>query len=666
MDKSDGDELFKDYFETFNSEAAAPACEASSEDPLAGFGSDLNLECLGPSNPEELLNPLSSLVSQSDLLAIPEAGHQAGSSDHQYGQVWSQPTGLGTLSDQQGGQQAFVDPHYDSGQDILPTHDDTVMSVIKQEISDPSPADPAPSLGLRIAGFAVDPDLCSVVDPHPPSHQNAENIAQPHQESTVFGNIPDQSFHQTVPASVQSILSTAFKPPSLASINFPRFKKQLRKVYQINGQGFVILSSKGDANNTGSDWKLFFPMDSPLLRGDFSETFSVTSGGITFKNIQLQNKMNRFFVDQVENWNILVRRKAAFIVNVQNFRFNDHSSKDITIRHSFKEAPNIQFTTKFRANSDEFANLGDEFVYDNPINPNRNAFAMQIYNFLKNMYFQIHRHPDDMDDNMVWDAAVLFESDLWNQFQIDVEVEKSINQALNNYSERLKQSTGYAYLKRFPHIQYLALTKAHIRINQFNSATPTPYTQSATGVITGGPSVTPPTPQVRAVTVNRPRTIAPRHQPPQSQPFSHIPSNVPQAPGNSVQHQYRKYGEHFYLNHGRGSILVGTKKPTPAPSANASSSIIRAIRAPVPVLPQPGPSNQQQQTPIIVSVASMASSSVSSSMSPASVKFVCPLPAAKCPDQREKDRDGLINHLTLGHYSSKIAESVTGHQKKKG
>ena len=50
MDKSDGDELFKDYFETFNSEAAAPECEASSEDPLAGFGSDLNLDCLGPSN----------------------------------------------------------------------------------------------------------------------------------------------------------------------------------------------------------------------------------------------------------------------------------------------------------------------------------------------------------------------------------------------------------------------------------------------------------------------------------------------------------------------------------------------------------------------------------------------------------------------------------------
>ena len=60
----------------------------------------------------------------------------------------------------------------------------------------------------------------------------------------------------------------------------------------------------------------------------------------------------------------------------------------------------------------------------------------------------------------------------------------------------------------------------------------------------------------------------------------------------------------------------------------------------------------------------MASSSSLTSVTPVSDKFVCPLPSLQCPDQREKDRDGLINHLTLGHYSNNITNIIASLQRK--
>ena len=649
MEKSDGDELFKDYFETFNSEAA-PACEDSNEDPLAGFGSDLNLECLGSTNPDDLLNPLSSLVSDSDFLAIPESGQQeAGSADHQYGQLCLDQQPLES-------QPAFIDPHDAPNQDILPTQDDIV---IKQELPEPYSASPAPAPGLRIAGFAMDPDLCSVLQP---SLQDTENIAQSRQDLPELENIPDNSSVWQISPQIDQSTSNQSNPSSFKEIlRFPFHRIQLRKVYQLCGRerdtGFVILSSNRMSTNSKSDWKLFFPKESPILKRDFSQSFTLTgsSDGNNWQ-VKSENGNNFFFLDLVKTWEELERRHHAFLVNVKDFMIAG-SNMVMDIRHFFKEAPNVIFTSKLYGvdTRNAFSNLGEEFVKAFPQSNQRKNQVNSIFQFLLGLY-------PNQDSKNVFYTALLFESDLWNQFHVIEEIEKNLEQALINFSYRVSQSTEYAYLKRYPHIQYLALTKAHIRIN---------LTVPATGVTTGGPVMTTSNPQL-----SRPRVNAPRQQFPQrpgippnvslgGQRFSHSPSNDPQAPGYTF---LRKQ-----LQPGRAGILMRTLRPM-SPAKAAATSIIRSIRAPLPLQPQPGPSHQTQQTPIIVSVSSMASSASSSTMAPASLssaplasaKFVCPLPAAKCPDQREKDRDGLINHLTLGHYSTKIADMMTNMQQKNG
>ena len=141
MEKSDGDDLFKDYFESLNPTdiLADPVCEEDN-DPL-GIGTDLNFDSLGPA-PEnnDILEPITSLIEE-DLIS--------------------------------------GDPSYNLGDGT--SHDDaqshlvTVDTVIKQELFDdpipgpssssssaPPPPQPA---GLRIAGFAVDPDMCSILQP---------------------------------------------------------------------------------------------------------------------------------------------------------------------------------------------------------------------------------------------------------------------------------------------------------------------------------------------------------------------------------------------------------------------------------------------------------------------------------------------------------------------
>lgn len=71
---------------------------------------------------------------------------------------------------------------------------------------------------------------------------------------------------------------------------------------------------------------------------------------------------------------------------------------------------------------------------------------------------------------------------------------------------------------------------------------------------------------------------------------------------------------------------------------------------------------EPNKRPVIVSVSSMAPSSSSQTVQ----KYVCPLPAQTCPDQREKDRVALINHLTQGHYSERINSLIATLQAKFG
>ena len=118
----DGDDLFKDYFETLNPDEvlADPICEDDPDDPL-GLGPDFNLEALGSSTtPDDLLTPITSLIEDS-----PSAG---GDGLH--------PSNI--------------------SQDVQPKAN-IVDTIIKQELADdvPPPAAPAgPSssgLGLKIA-----------------------------------------------------------------------------------------------------------------------------------------------------------------------------------------------------------------------------------------------------------------------------------------------------------------------------------------------------------------------------------------------------------------------------------------------------------------------------------------------------------------------------------
>ena len=151
MDNTGADELFKDYFETFNSEdiLADPICEASEEDPL---------QSLQPVTEEQLISGSDSHVDNIIDNVIAEQGD-----------------GLLVFNDSVNNIIGANLPGFEDagvGNNIFAT--DAVNNIIKQEIADdqdqlPGPSSSAPSSGgLKIAGFAVDPDLCSIVEPEPP------------------------------------------------------------------------------------------------------------------------------------------------------------------------------------------------------------------------------------------------------------------------------------------------------------------------------------------------------------------------------------------------------------------------------------------------------------------------------------------------------------------
>ena len=315
---------------------------------------------------------------------------------------------------------------------------------------------------------------------------------------------------------------------------------------------------------------------------------------------QRDDANNLFYADLIEDWEELKRRQnKTFIVCVNNFSMKSSLTKNI--RHYFKEAPNIFFTVNLTYARD-FVSLGYEFVQFSPPTQKRREFAKQIFEFMKNMYFQIHRHPEDGNLSRIWDAAVLFESDLYSQFIQEEEVERNIFLALNNYRERLEKSTGYLYLKRYPDIQYLVLTKPHVRINQLNTAnlcTQSAPVSTTSMYNTHSISWHPPRPlrpaaQPRYVAVPVPRVATNAAAARQlvtlkpglvsGQPFSHSPSNVmqtaPQVPNQAVAGPSGIRQQVFRI---QGPKTIGSLRP------------VNYFSAPVPVpphQPQPGPSNQ--------------------------------------------------------------------------
>ena len=81
MEKSDGDDLFKDYFESLNPTdiLADPVCEEDN-DPL-GIGTDFNFDSLGPA-PEnnDILEPITSLIEEDLISGDPSYNLGDGSS----------------------------------------------------------------------------------------------------------------------------------------------------------------------------------------------------------------------------------------------------------------------------------------------------------------------------------------------------------------------------------------------------------------------------------------------------------------------------------------------------------------------------------------------------------------------------------------------------------
>ena len=151
MDNTGADELFKDYFETFNSEdiLADPICEASEEDPLQSLQHVTEGELISGSD-SHVDNIIDNVIAeQGDGLLV--------FNDSVNNIIGANLPGFEDAGD---------------GNNIFAT--DAVNNIIKQEVADdhdqsPGPSSSAPSSGgLKIAGFAVDPDLCSIVEPEPP------------------------------------------------------------------------------------------------------------------------------------------------------------------------------------------------------------------------------------------------------------------------------------------------------------------------------------------------------------------------------------------------------------------------------------------------------------------------------------------------------------------
>ena len=132
MDKNNADDLFSDYFETLDSGDILPNPVCEINDALEGFGDDLNLDPLesNPLIPDDLLTPITSIVEQDFGPDNP---------------------GEGTSSS-------------------FSASSTNVETIIKQELNktdnepEASQTPLPPPTGLKIASFAVDPDVCSIVD----------------------------------------------------------------------------------------------------------------------------------------------------------------------------------------------------------------------------------------------------------------------------------------------------------------------------------------------------------------------------------------------------------------------------------------------------------------------------------------------------------------------
>ena len=568
-------ELFKDYFESINAEDTYPVPGCEENDPL-GFSSS-NV-------------PLGDLVSDQDLL-----------------------TPLSFL-------QENVSLDYEA---------ENIETQIKQE--DPIQSSSGTSFGsLKIADFAVDPDLCSILQPSP--------------------------FPSTLPSPSVSSQIPVFQLPSHASfIRFSRAENQLRKVYNFSSFDVQIVTSSAEENSFGQDLKLFISAKEQITKIEDLEVSLTPISGSEY----LLHSQQFWLYSDIFKW---TKQKTITILDengTENYfsgiapaplclvkkdlygRFDVQrkiSQKNIVKYYYFKEDPTIRFLKEMKTLGLDIEKLGHEGTPDYPKDPVRKTNVKRLLNGLGHYY----RKTISVVPNLEV-AAILMEEDMYEQLNFSNEdVSKNVPHALENFHSLANGKPDYRHLMMRPDIFYLALTRPLIRVTtQTSSQAPVRLTQSnmTPNVIR---SFRPQrAPVVSASTVIRPviRLQGQRQQTvrmlrPVNPPSFHVRQGLTSTP-NTQYPQLRQ-------------ALTNIVQP-----GNPQTRLL--LRTSTPVQPQ-------TSQPIILSVSSLAS--------PASAApnehFVCPGYPNKCKDGGFKSRSNMIDHWTMGHFFDIINRTVSAKQKNLG
>ena len=403
-------DLFKDYFESINAEDTypVPGCEENENDPL-GFGSDV---------------PLDDLVSDQDLF-----------------------TPISFLQE-----------------NLSQSHEakNTETHIKQEDQSQPSSS----SFGsLKIADFAVDPDLCSILQPSP-------------------------SPSTTTSISTSSQMPV-FQTPSPASfIRFSRAEKQLRKVYNFSSFNVQIVTSAAEENSFGQDLKLFISTEEHIANIVDTE-LSVTP--ISDSEYLLHSQQFWLYSErQDRKW---TKQKTVTILD-ENGTENYFSGipaaplclvkkdlygrtvvqrrirqKNIVKYYYFKEEPSIRFLKDMKTPASEAPNmrhlsvekLGHEGTPDQPRDPVRRVNVKRLLAGIG----QYYRKTGLSVVSNLEVAAVLMEEDMYEQLNFSPEaVSKNVPLTLENFQKRANSKPEYRHLMMRPDIFYLALTWPHMRVTQ--------------------------------------------------------------------------------------------------------------------------------------------------------------------------------------------------------
>ena len=405
-------ELFKDYFESINAEDTypVPGCEENENDPL-GFGSEV---------------PLGDLVSDQDLFP--------------------------PIS-------------------FLPA--ENTETHIKQEDPSQQSSSNIPFGSLKIADFAVDPDLCSILQP-PASTSTSTSSSYP----------PASSFH---PASISSTYQLpVFQAASPASfIRFSRAEKQLRKVYNFSSFEVQIVTSAAEENSFGQDLKLFISAKEQITNiADREISLTPISDSEYLLHSQqfwlYSDRRDRKWTKQTltvldengtENYFSGIPASSLCLVKKDIYGRSEVQrkirEKNVVKYYYFKEEPSIRFL-----NQTNVEKLGHEGTPDHPRDPVRRMNVKRLLagigHYLKNA-IGLSVVPN------LEVAALLMEEDMSEQLSFSSEaVSNNIPLAVENFNDLANSKPLYRHLMLKPDIFYLVLTKPHMRVTTQTLSIPAP------------------------------------------------------------------------------------------------------------------------------------------------------------------------------------------------